>query len=405
MEKKISDVPFMVILSTILVAFFCDIKTMNTYLAPATNSETGGPMAMLYLFGVLAIVFFGLFFRKDLMKNISSKSIYLSIYFLLFYVITVTFIGKPNTAFVYFGVFTLASFVLPNFCTIDVRLLLKCIMIFSVPALFHLSKIFSFVNSYNEVISMGISYSFLVPILSTIVYLFTYFKNESFQQKIITIVLTMVNAVFALNLILFGSRGPIFAMICTITYFLIVYYDDNKEKFAIKRGRASIVVVSIISIAMAFVPILELISFILDSQGISVNFIDKFLRMNKLGDMSNGRDAITDFTLNAIVQNPIFGHGFDQFERIFVKQPYPHNFILQILFDGGFFFFFILFIPLWKASKQIIKSCTYNEFVLYSTLFFISIPGAMFSGNLWKSGLLWLFFGAVLCRTYVYEKN
>lgn len=405
MFKESNKIPILVLISTALVAFFCDIKTINAYLAPMSDEDTGGPMAMLYLISVIAIFFFGIFFLKK-REAIPINGIFLISYICLFYIFTALFIAPPHTDILFFGVFTISSFLIPFVITIDTRWFLKFLMLFSVPAILKVNEIFVFVYSYADVLSMGTCYAFLTPILATIIYLFTFFKNESLFQKIVTIVLSIVNGVFASYLITFGSRGPVFAIIVTILYMTVVKYNHESGKIELKKGRMFIYLLAAIIIGISFIPLLVEIQNVLSQSDISLNFINKFINKFEAGSISNGRDEVLELAWNDIKNNPIFGMGFDQyFNNHGTIAPYPHNFLVQILYDGGLLFFFIMIIPLWKSIKTIIASCSYDDFILFSALFFTSVPRAMFSGNLWSNGPLWMFFGALLCKTLAYNSN
>lgn len=402
MKHLFKSVPLSIILTTILVAFYCDIKTINAYLVPGADGSEGGPMAMLYLFSVVCIFVLGIFYNSSRLKSISRQSIFLLIYLALFYIITDTLIGHPYTKILFFGVFTIVSFLIPSMTQIEPQLFLKAIMVLSVPAVVKVDEIFVYLGYYDDHISMGISYAFLTPVLASIIYLFTYFLKESVGQKIITLILVAVNAVFGYYLISFGSRGPVFAIMATIFYMLVVKHDEDRNCIILKRKLFYMVLISVVLMVFFLTPILTGLQSILESQGITLHFIDKFLINDAGGDITNGRNDLADLTIKGFLNNPIIGHGLDQFYNN-TGIVYPHNFILQIMYDGGILFMLVLGIPLWKGIKNIISFCTYDEFVFISALLFTSVPGALFSGNLWANGPLWMFFGALLCKSLTYK--
>ena len=75
---------------------------------------------------------------------------------------------------------------------------------------------------------------------------------------------------------------------------------------------------------------------------------------------------------------------------------YPHNFLLQLLYDGGI----LLTIPvIYLVVGGILnwyKFCSEDEFTVISALLLMSVPGALFSGNLWENNRLWLSFAALI---------
>lgn len=404
-NKKVS-IPVM--LMSILVAFFIDIPAINTYIMPTYGNEvsSGGTMAFLYLFDVIAIFIIGFISNKSALLNIPKSAYILTFSIILFYFATTFFIGFPFTNVTYFGVFTLAAFIIPFISTIDVRILLKCIMLFSLPAITKLDQIFIFVTEWSESISMGLSYAFLTPVLVSIVYLFTYFKKESFIQKLITIFIFSFNMIFASYLVTFGSRGPVFSIIILFIYLFIISHNKEKNRIVLNKLRLIQVVVGLIILLLLFTTTLRFLKEYFEGFGISLNFINKFLELNDSGDISNGRDSLFEYTLDAIFKSPIWGYGFDQFANNHgLVNPYPHNFILQIFYDGGIILFALIFIPLYKRLKIVVKTYTYDNFVVFTTMMFASIPGAMVSGDLWQAGTLWMFFGSILSCTFVNKYN
>ena len=120
------------------------------------------------------------------------------------------------------------------------------------------------------------------------------------------------------------------------------------------------------------------------------------------GDLSNGRDAIDIIAWDGIFESPFLGYGTAQFENNtgFV---YPHNFILQFLYDGGLLLTFVVLFPIVRTVIQKIKKVNSQEYICLIFLFFCSVPGSLLSGDLWESGMLWMFFGFVLSRNSYYK--
>ena len=163
--------------------------------------------------------------------------------------------------------------------------------------------------------------------------------------------------------------------------------------------------IAVVLLGFFFIPILEVANSILNDAGISVNFINKFISLDQDNDITNGREIVYSMVIDDIIKNPLLGGGMDLFDFYYPGMNYPHNFLLQILYDGGLLLFVILVIPLYRGIKRFWVSCTHDEYAVYTALFFGSVPGAMFSGNLWQNGLLWMLFGALLSNTFVYNKN
>ena len=148
--------------------------------------------------------------------------------------------------------------------------------------------------------------------------------------------------------------------------------------------------------------LLSTISFVSKLNGINLHFVDKIIELSSEGDITNGRDMINNITISGIIDNPIFGHGLDRFDAN-TGMLYPHNIVLQLLYDGGIVLFSCLVIPLVKSISNLFKTCTIGEYAVFTVLFFSSIPGAFFSGNLWNLARVWLFLGFMLSRSFVIE--
>lgn len=384
-------------------AFFCAIKTINVYLTRDLDPENAGGslMAMMYIISIIGQILVSLIYGISYIKKIPLDACFILFWILLFYFFTSFFIGKPYTNLPFFLVFTVLSFIIPFSVQIDGRLFVRFVMFFSLPAIFHLKQVFAPINDYTDYISMGISYSFLTPIVASMVYMFCYFQNERNLQKVFGLMGVLLNLVFATYLLTLGSRGPVFAMIAT---FLFLYaYKPNVNSLGIKQSLSksfSIIVVLVICM-FAFVTILTELRFLFANFDLSFRFINKFLTMSQEGDITNGREMIYDVVISDIIESPIWGYGCDQLGNRHMEFVYPHNFFLQILYDGGIILFLVLVIPLFKGIKRIWRTCTLNEYAVYTVLFFSSVPGALFSGDLWGNSFLWLLFGALLSKTFV----
>ena len=408
MKKALNNkIPLSVKLLTVVTAFFCVIKTVNAYLtAGAEDDSGGGLMALLYAVTVVTAFGGGILLKKNIFTYLSSTAIFIVIWLLCFYVFTIAIVGGvPYTSFVFFIVFTIAAFLMPSFVIVDARLFLKAMMTFSIPALFKLNEIFIMPNLFSNTISMGISYAFLTPVLVTIVYLSIYFKDESFFQKCITIVLAAVNAVFSVFLIMYGSRGPVLAIVATVAFLFIVKPKNEGSGVRIIKKNFTVAFVVTVVAAIAFVTLLSVFQKKLLSYGLSINFIDKFLRLNDDNDMTNGRSELYEMAIKDFFESPFWGNGFDLFSYIHsgVDVNYPHNFILQILTDGGLILLFVLGIPLMRGIIRKFKNCSRNEYAVFAALMLGSVPGALFTGDLWRNITLWIFFGMVVSKNFVWS--
>ncbi len=400
-------VPYGVVFASLFVAFFCSVKTINSYMALGINVDketSSGPMTLLYLVSVIGAFFSGFLQVKKHNEKIPKVALFILVWLFLFYLYALFFLSSPYTSFTHFGVFTLVSFVIPFYTKIDGRILLKTIMILAIPAFFRQREIFEAAFSNTETITMGLSYAYLTPVVVSIVYMFVYFLHENKLQKVLTLLLFSFNLVFAYYLLSFGSRGPVLAIISLLAFLIIFRCPVQGHGILMRKGSFLLFSVAAVFAFFAFTSIIGSIQKFLGVHGITLNFIDKFVFMEQIGDISNGREILYAITIDNILEKPFFGWGCDQFCH-YHDSPYPHNFLLQILYDGGLLLLFILAIPLWKCLKRLWKSCVTDEYAVFVSLLFSGLFGSLFSGDLWASASLWLLFGALLSKSFVLNKS
>lgn len=394
-DIKSNHKPLYVFMMSAVFALYANTKCINTIISSYTNTEPleGGFMTQLYISVVSLAVLFSFLYHGLKKRKLFNMSMIIALYCCAFYWLTVLLTDTPTVPFVQVLVFSVASLLLPSLLVIDVRIVLKLIMLTAALGIFNATRIFVYEAAWHEFISMGVSYSFMLPVLTTIVYMNVYFKDEKRIKKIITIILLLINAYYFFVLISLGSRGPV---VVALMLFLFVWVVRSKNRgITIRKKRFQQALIIMATVLILFIPILKGIDKILDNFGLNLRFVDKFLLLGDEGNISHGRDFLYNLTLQGIKQSPIFGQGFDLFLTK-TGYIYPHNSLLQILYDGGLVLFSLIFIPVFYNCRRIIKTCTKDEYALFILFLFAGLVGSMFSGNLWKTPLFWLFLGIVL---------
>lgn len=388
---------------SLLVAFFVDIKCINWILSYGFFSgESYSFMDILYPATVFLIFFISLFGNRR-KKRYSFAAIFLIIYLVLFYFITQLFVGVPRVSIPFFLVFTLCSIFIPQISVIDGRLFSKAIMFFPFFGIFRTHQVFLMSFQYVQAgIVMETSYSFLPPIIANIVYLFIYYKQETRTDKLITIILTIINSYYFLQLFTFGSRGPLFAVISVIIFLYIV--KPNIRGVKINYRKLSTVTLITVPLIMSIGYLFVKISDIFSDFGIESYAINKIIALNSEGDVSNGRNSLLALSFDGFLDSPLLGNGLDQFYKN-TGNFYPHNFIVQTLYDGGLVLFFVLLIPIINGIRKFYKTCMIDGYSAISILLFIFVPYAMFSQDMWEISGLWVFFGAVLSKNFIFEEQ
>lgn len=401
MYRSCKNNPADVVLASLLLAFFADTKVLNIILLAAYPSLSG-VMSGMYAAVVLCLFILGFVYQNGNIFHLPKIYLIICIICILWYMATDLFIGTPSVSVPFFCIFTIAAFLIPGIICIDVRVFLLSLLVMPSIGVFYMNKIFLTSILEEGVLSMGMSYSILVPVLANLVYLKYFYMKEKLLFKIFMLPFTAINLYYLVQMTMFGSRGPVLCVILLIISFFVFRMDDGVN-VKIHKGRVVLIIVGIIISALLFVPLLQLMSDLLANYDIHVNFIDKFLRMDNTGDMSNGRDSISLLAINGFLDSPFCGNGLAQFENN-TKEVYPHNFILQFLYDGGILLTALVVIPVVKSIVSKSKSISASEAICLIFLFFASVPGSLFSGDLWKAELLWMFFGFILSRNRIIIK-
>lgn len=384
------------LLTSFSFACFANIQCINRILSAymSRDNEEGGMLSLLYLIILAVILITTILSRQFSFRSIDKASLFIMAFTYIFYVTSSVYIGEPAVPFLQFVVFTLSALIVPSIARIDTKIFLKSVMLTSALGISVANRIFIFVADWHEYISMGVTYSFMLPIVATVIYFSLYFKDENKAWKVIMLVLGGINFYYFFLMFTMGSRGPSVVIMSTL---IMLYCINLKETGGInlRKKQTAFLLISFILALFFFLPLLQFLHNIFLSMGISSNVIDKFLRLALANDATNGRDYVYEFAIDGILNSPIWGNGFDRFEAN-TGMAYPHNSILQLLYDGGVILFGLVLIPFFKKLTRISNYCLKNEYALIMTFFCSGFVGSMFSGDLWKTPLFWALIGIVL---------
>ncbi len=385
-----------VITASFLLALFVDVQILNLIVIVAQPSLAGIFMSAMYAIVVIGLFAIAIFVQKRSIFKLRSSHLGICLLCALWYAFTFTFVAPPSVTALFFGVFTVSAFLIPGMLRIDMRAFLLALIIMPSIGILYIDKIF--INEILEtgVVSMGTCYALLVPVLGNLVYLRFFYRKESVCMKIIMLIFAAINIYYLVQMAMFGSRGPILCALLLILSFFIIHIDD-KGKISMRKGRSSIILVCMVLITLSFTAILQTLKDFFATFDISLNVVDKFLRLGESGDMTNGRDVISSMTWEGIINSPLWGNGTSQFLNN-TGIVYPHNFILQLLYDGGIILTSFVIVPIARMLIFKIRTVSESEFICLLFMFFASVPCSLFSGDLWNAGTLWMFFGFVLAK-------
>lgn len=388
-----------VIIASFLLALFVDVQTLNLIVIAAQPSLAGIFMSAMYAIVVVGLFAIAIFVQRRSIFQLRSSHLGICLLCTLWYAFTSTFVAPPSVTALFFGVFTVSAFLIPGMLRIDMRVFLLALIIMPSIGILYIDKIFISEILETGVVSMGTCYALLVPVLGNLVYLRFFYRKESVRMKIVMLIFAAINIYYLVQMAMFGSRGPVLCVLLLILSFIIIHIDD-KGKISMRKGRSSIILVCMVLITLSFTAILQTLKDFFATFDISLNVVDKFLRLGESGDMSNGREAISSMTWEGIINSPLWGNGTAQFLNN-TGEVYPHNFILQFLYDGGIILTSTVLVPIVRTLIYKMRIVSENEYICLLFLFFASVPGALFSGDLWNAGTLWMFFGFVLAKNSV----
>ena len=392
-----------VFITSILLALFADTKILNIIVLSAYPSLSGVFMTAMYVVVVVGLFYMGIMRQQRSFAGLSLCHISICALCVLWYVFTFAFISPPSVSAPFFAVFTVSAFLIPGVVKIDTKTFLLALLIFPSIGVPYVNRIILYDILEEGILSMGLCYALLVPVLANLAFLRFYFMKEEFRIKMVLLPFTIINVFYLVQMATFGSRGPMFCVILLLaTCFLVEVKDSGEIHFL--KGRTFFFILFAIFVSFLFLPILHIMNEFLASWNISLNVIDKFLIKDEQGDMSNGRAFLIDIAVRAIADSPFLGYGVSQFERN-TGNVYPHNFVIQLMYDGGFVLTSSVLIPAIVALYRKIRTVRAEEFVCLLFLFFFSVPGSLFSGDLWQAYRLWLLFGFLFAKNSIFDKE
>ncbi|POP30226.1 hypothetical protein C3B58_22430 [Lactonifactor longoviformis] len=141
---------------------------------------------------------------------------------------------------------------------------------------------------------------------------------------------------------------------------------------------------------------------LLSQRDIEVSALSKMYRMIGLGNVTNNRNELYIYAWNGFLESPLWGNGIGGFSVN--HGGWTHNFVLQILYEGGIALFIIIIVPLVKIVVFFIngKQVTNEEYSLFALFFCTSVPRLLFSTELWNTQGFWMLlaFGMITIKKH-----
>lgn len=237
----------------------------------------------------------------------------------------------------------------------------------------------------NTSIGMSISYSMTPLLVASIMHFCFYRRRKGVLIKIIYV----IDAFLVIQLMLKGNRGAVIMFIVALAYVYINRFSGGiKNRTSILR--IVIVFVAALFVGTYFYEVLGYISDLLESVNMKAYFIEKILGLQDKGDVTNGRRAIFEFTLEEFGKSPIWGHGLSTlYYNSGGRFIYPHNFVFQLVHDGGLLLAVPVLITVGRAIWYSFSGEDNQERIFAIYLVIVCLPRNMFSADIWESQMFW----------------
>lgn len=355
-------------------------------------------------YAIEAIALAMLFLVKLGSDNFSIKkgSKVAALYFLVICIaFIITKMVGPDTdysllSFIYF--FVVSIFVVCR--DVNTESVLKYITVASILTVFAYNSIFAYQFVTLNQASMGAVYSVL-PIATAGVIHFIYYRQN--EKKLFYIFYIPI-IILLFGIITYANRGTVLSFIVLILVIAMNRPQNFRGDVKVISNKKRIAMLAVCIVG--FIAVLNFNEIFLALYNVASEKFGTlpsiFVKMNKyigLDDISNGRSEVYEAAINYIKQSPFFGYGIETFES-YTNYPYPHNFVLQLIFEGGLLFAII-------PTAAIIISCIRlffsqmkdeNLCVILMLLIVQVIPRFLVSATIWRSRCFWILVFMVLYK-------
>lgn len=235
-------------------------------------------------------------------------------------------------------------------------------------------------DSYDSGTLMSYSYVVLPLIIAIIIKITLLGVKKKKEWILILLALPYLYFIFT-----YSSRNIYLASLFCLIVCLVM-----KKKVYLKVIILAIMMILMFVVFQNALNILYSIQTELSKFDLSFKIIDKNIELIEREDITNGRDVIYKKALQGIKEAPILGRGIASFNETYGT--YPHNFILQMLYEGGIVLLLIFSVPILYAGYVMIfgkNISRQNEFLLVF-LFCNAIIRLLISFEYWRELYFWM---------------
>lgn len=371
----------------LIVAVLIDLKLISHVLKSFLNSEDGFfATAMMVCYVLFTLVFAYDMIQSKLKVNAFkfSVAILYTLLLVVFYALSVK-VTETNWLQL-FSFAIIPTLIFLHIKTLDIERMLCFVMLISTLLLPATSYVL--ILDWRNSLNMEVAYAFLPGVVAAIVH-FQFYRKDTHKTIYL---LYAVQTYYGITLLRYGVRGPI---VCIMVAVLLSIYCGPRRK---KAPLAGLVVGSTLVLCLVF---LENIVQGLANMGLDWYFIRKSVSLLSTGNVLHGRESFTSVAMRGFWSSPIWGKGLNSF-HYYTGRIYPHNIIVQLLFEGGLILFGLFSTLFTVAVNKLFKSKNANDMIAFVFLTPVCFVYYLMSSNVWRSPLFWIYVGFLF---YVVGKN
>lgn len=381
-------------INSFVIAASC---TINTIYAVLTYSRGIQGVASFFLMIVYVLGLFNVVLLNRGKIKIQRGGIFLIIEIFLLCACILTFMFSEKETTITLGDYFFYCFLPPLFLLFDFDTekvlrygmylsLVSCLEVNTLLADQAISWRFSQTN-------LGTIYD-LLPCIILAMFHFAYYRREA---SVFTKLCYVYYVYVLLRMLLVIVRGALLTLIFGVVLIYLNRPQSNmniikkwstKKKILIGAG-----LISVLLIIINFETVITWLYNALGSVGINFGVVTKFYFYMSTGNVTDNREPYYELVRQMFMKSPICGAGVQTFYAYSADgAAYPHNYILQFLFEGGL----LLAVPLtYITIRELFRvlGARYvdkEKMIFSSCLLLLSVVPGMFSMNIWYNRTFWM---------------
>lgn len=237
------------------------------------------------------------------------------------------------------------------------------------------------VDAYED---MTWSYSVFPCIAVTFTHFYLYRKGSKIWMKLVYIIGIITVSVY----IFFSNRGGLVSLLCLV--FLLTTRKTKKMK---SKKRVLLTIAFIVSLFITVFYVEDMIIQVyelLKTYNIEIDAISKTYRMILQDNVTNNREELYRFAWYGFLDHPLAGHKIGAFSVY--HGGWPHNILLQLLYEGGIPLTVIVLTPVIVTGIKMFttKEIDSRVYIMFVLLFSIAVPRLLFTSEVWNTQSYWM---------------